>query len=67
MASDLIPLSLLPRALREATGASPTYRQIYMKVLNGELPADNDGGRWFVDRARLPDIARALGLPAKAA
>jgi hypothetical protein len=67
MSSDKIPLPLLPRELSALAGSSPPYRRLYNLVLNGDLPADNDGARWFVDRARLPDIARALGLPAKAA
>lgn len=64
MIEKRIPLPALPRELAALTGG-PTrpYARLYRGAVNGEFPviiADN--GRYFIDRAKLPAIAEALGL-----
>jgi ferric-dicitrate binding protein FerR (iron transport regulator) len=67
MPGNLIPLPKAPAAL-EARGAKPVprYRHLYNLVLDRRIPAQQINGRWHVDDADLPAIARALGasLPA---
>lgn len=74
-ASDLIPTADLPRALREnaiALGLDParldrvSYRVTYSAVVDGRVPAERQGGRWFVRRAHLATLAQALGIPCNA-
>jgi hypothetical protein len=57
-----IALAMVPRALRERFGDSPTYSQIYRKVLDGQVRARQDGGRWFVEPADLDAIGATFGL-----
>jgi hypothetical protein len=64
---DLIPLPALPRAVAAMTGQpAPSYHQLYLAAVAGRFPAEQVRGRWRVQRADLPAIARALGasLPA---
>ncbi|WXH26077.1 hypothetical protein WDZ11_24200 (plasmid) [Roseomonas mucosa] len=37
------------------------YRTLYGAVLDGMIPAEQHGGRWYVQREDLPKIAQALG------
>jgi hypothetical protein len=69
---DLISLAQLPRELREAARLLETekaaldrvkYKTLYGQVLDGTLPAERVGGRWFIRRKDLQEIAAALGLP----
>ena len=62
MPDDHIPLVQLPRELAAQFTGAPKYSALYTKIVNGELPASRDGGRWIIRRADLPAIARALGL-----
>ena len=58
-----IPLPRLPRELAQHTGRPPpSYRSCYNMVLNGEVPAEQENGRWLVRRDDLSVIAAALGL-----
>lgn len=59
MRSDSIPLTDLPRALREH-GAAPSYQQCWKAIIAGDFPALRSGSRWTVRAADLPEIARAL-------
>lgn len=56
------PLTALASELRRLTGKCPTYRVLYARVLNGELPAEQVNGRWHVRREDLPEIASHFGL-----
>jgi hypothetical protein len=61
----LIPLPRVPRALSEITenGQTITYFNAYKAALNAVIPViQAANGRYSVDAARLPEIARALGL-----
>lgn len=57
MLDDLIPLAQVPRAISHLTGeASPSYRAIYNRTLDGGLPAQRIGGRWHIRAADLPAV-----------
>ncbi len=64
-----IPLTLLAGEIAKLTGgAAPSYRRLYLRVLDGKLPgAEQDEiGRWHVRRSDLPAVVAAFGLePAK--
>lgn len=59
MSPENIPLTDLPRALREH-GAAPSYQQCWKAVIAGDVPAARAGSRWIVQAADLPAIARTL-------
>jgi hypothetical protein len=58
------PLTSGPRELAMLTGKpAPSYRALWGKIVNGELPAEQVNGRYFID---VEAIASALGmLPAE--
>lgn len=61
--SDKVPLALAAQEVAKLVGdsaATPSYRALYGKVLDGELPAQQVNGRWQVDRADLRAIAKKL-------
>lgn len=62
--SDKITLADLPRLLA-AEGASVNYHKCWSGVVAGQIPAERIGGKWKVDRADVPRIARAMidGVP----
>jgi hypothetical protein len=62
-----IPLSLLPRRLREDYAGDPplTHQQLYKGVLDGRYPAERLNGRWFIRDRSLRLIAEAYGLTPK--
>ena len=62
MFDDTIPLTQLPRELSAQFARSPGYRKLYTRILDGTLPAHQDGSRWLVRREDIPAIAAALGL-----
>jgi hypothetical protein len=62
MTHERIPLTELPRKLRDKFGSSPSYRRLYVHVLDGTLPAQQDGARWFVIGRDLDKIGVILGL-----
>lgn len=68
---DLISLTELPRELRkvaeplEVDASALTrvkYQALYGRVLDGVLPAERVGSRWFVRRKDLSAILVLLGL-----
>jgi hypothetical protein len=59
MHPDTIPLTDLPRALREH-GAAPSYQQCWQAIVAGNVPARRAGSRWIVRAADLPEIARTF-------
>jgi hypothetical protein len=64
MADDhRIPLPLLPGEFRRM-GANPVapYRILLTAAMDARIPADRVNGRWYVERADLPQIAAALEM-----
>ncbi len=61
---DRIKLPHAPRELSVLVGRpkAVTYRRLYTAVLNGDVPAAMDKGRWTLHRGDLPAIAVTLGL-----
>jgi hypothetical protein len=59
MASNNVPLTDLPRALR-LHGLRLSYQQCWKAVVSGDVPARRAGSRWIVEAADLPEIARTL-------
>jgi len=58
--NGLVPLTQASPGLTALTGQpAPNYRKLWMMVVNGELPAQQIGGRYFVD---LRAAAKVLGL-----
>ena len=63
--SNKVPLTALSRELAALTGGPvPSYRALWTKIVNGELPAEQVNGRYFAD-PRV--IAQKLGLTAERA
>lgn len=69
--SDLMPLAELSPALRPYTDPTDAgalrriaYQPLWLKVCEGVIPAIKIGGRLFVQRSHVPEIARTLGLKA---
>lgn len=67
-----LPLTDLPRALRNAGYDSPRYRALYDRAVDGAYEAEKAAsGRWTFRPDNLDAIAKALGLslaePAQAA
>jgi hypothetical protein len=67
--ADLIGLAHVPRELIELIEPGqdvPSYRILYGKVTNGDLPmAKYVRGRWYFGRPDMPAVAQALGLRLK--
>jgi hypothetical protein len=61
---DLIPLAKLPIVLREImkerAEITPGYRALYNRVLDGEIPAQQKNGRWYVTRGTAEVFAGRL-------
>ena len=53
---DPISLSDLPRALA-LHGVFPSYLTVWRAAVDGRIPAERAGGRWFVHDVDLPRIA----------
>ena len=61
--ADRIPLALVPRELAYRTdGQPPSYRRVYVAILNYNLPAEQENGRWNISRADLPLYAEHFGM-----
>ena len=61
MSDDLINLTCAPREIGELTGKKPpTYRSLYNRVVDGQLPAERHNGRWYLSRADLANIAKTI-------
>jgi hypothetical protein len=61
--SNRVPLTALSRELATLTGKpAPSYRKLYVAILDGKLPADQVDGRYMVD---VQAAAKALDLTAE--
>lgn len=61
--SNRVPLTALSRELAALTGKpAPSYRKLYVAILDGKLPADQVDGRYIVD---VQLAAQALDLTAE--
>jgi hypothetical protein len=54
-----IPLTEVPRALAQH-GVKRSYHQIWRLAVSGEIEAERDCGKWMVDPANLPAMAKSL-------
>lgn len=62
-AADTIPLPELSRELAALTGKTPpSYRALYLLVVDNRLPATRERSGWAVKRADLAAIAETLRL-----
>ena len=53
-----------PRRLADF-GVEVKYRQLYVAAIDNQIPAKKaSNGRWYLDKADLPAIARTLGAVA---
>jgi hypothetical protein len=60
---ERIPLPHVPRELQKLTGKQPPkYRDVYGRVVDGALPAEQSNGRWSTTRGELLKYAKAFGL-----
>ncbi len=65
-----MPLTELPQELRKFADPADTatlkglrYQKLWSDCCDGTIPsAEKIGGRWFVRRGRVPEIAAGLGL-----
>jgi hypothetical protein len=65
MKEGKVPLSELARKLAALPGVRtppPSYRKLYNLVVDNELPAERENGRWYFAEDQLPAIALRLGL-----
>jgi hypothetical protein len=59
------PLTAAPREIKARYGEAPSYRALYLAVLDGKIPADQQlNGRYLVD---VDVVAKAFGLTEKVA
>ena len=54
--TDLMPLSDGPRAIIPL-GGSVSYMTLWRAAIDGRVPAQKKGSRWFVSAADIPQIA----------
>jgi excisionase family DNA binding protein len=68
---DRLPIAKLLREFRDKADAllidrqaleSVTYRTVYRRILDGQLPAEKMGRDWSVRRADFPAVILVLGL-----
>jgi len=57
---DHIPLSRLPRLLREFSGLVFPYWRLHQMARDGYMPAITIGARWYINRSELPAVVRAV-------
>jgi hypothetical protein len=55
-----VPLAHVPARLRAEFGTATTYRVLYARVLDGDVPATKINGRWHIEERHLPAVAHAL-------
>ena len=62
--TDVIGLSQVPREIQDITtdGSTVPYRKLYNSVLDGDVPAEQVRGRWYVRRKNLKRVASFMGL-----
>ncbi len=72
--SDLVSLTELPGVLRPFADSADTaaqvrirYQALWTRCCDGTIPAEKIGGRWFIRRGWVPEIAKVLGLKVPAA
>jgi hypothetical protein len=59
--SDKIQLAFLVRELAPLLDQRPPKnRKLWEMIVDGDIPAEQTGGRWFVKRADLPGIVEIL-------
>lgn len=58
-----LPLPHVAHELRRQGVSNVTYSALYKGVLNGDVPAHQVNGRWFIRPDDLPRIAEILALP----
>lgn len=63
--TDRIPLTSIPRQLAVFDGRRPDYPQVYKATINGDIPAEQTKGRWFVLSSDLDTVARHFGMTPK--
>jgi hypothetical protein len=59
MSSNFIALPEVPRHLRNE-GVATNYHRVWRWATNGLIPVERIGGRFFVNMADLPEIARTF-------
>jgi hypothetical protein len=47
--------------------AVPGHRKLWCLIVDGKIPAEQENGRWIIQRTDLPAIAAVLGLTEHAA
>jgi hypothetical protein len=59
---NLIPLTRLTREIERTTGQKvmPPFRDVYTLAVDGEIPAEQERGRWYFDLSQVPTIAPML-------
>jgi hypothetical protein len=58
---DKIQLAFLVRELAPLTDQRlPKNRKLWEMIVDGDIPAEQVGGRWFIKRADLPAIVEIL-------
>ena len=63
-----IALPMLPTALAVHSGRHPPgYSKLYIAAVDGDIPAEKIGARWYIRRDRLREVATILGLTSLAA
>ncbi len=55
--NEKFPLIDLPRTLRAHHDIGVSYAAVWRAVVDGRIPADRQGRRWWIDTADLPNIA----------
>jgi hypothetical protein len=65
VARQLIPLTLLPRAISDLTGEpAPSYREIWNAAVDGRIPVQRQmNGRWYAAPIDVPRIAQVMSKP----
>jgi hypothetical protein len=59
-----LSLPQLAAKLRGQLGPhAPRYQQLYLAALNGEIPARQERGRWYVAETAIPSIADQYSPP----
>ncbi len=57
------PLTSLPTELRRHYGQTASYSVLWKGAVEGAFPAERVRNRWYIQRADLPRVAQALGIP----
>jgi nucleoid-associated protein YgaU len=60
-------LSDIPAELRRLYGQTASYSVLWKAAVEGAFPAERVRNRWYIQRADLPRVAQALGIPTASA